>query len=509
MTLSQKLVLLLALFCAILIGSVASTAWAIGVELHAAFDRFANASWDIAALDRFQDRVVAEIRACVQMDLASENLLIESTRQEGDRLAASLDRSAVADAPAEAPTAGQRMRDALRRCDLAYQSIRGRAAGDRRPSPEESDQFTAAIVAPLRRASASIRAELNHAVQAAAELADHVQSLAMLVLAGSIGAGLTISLVGAYLARRWLTAPVEILSDASLKFARGDLDHRIGLPGRDELARLAGQMNTMADSLKHLRQRLVERERMASVGQFCSAVARGLQGPLEGVRLSGEAALTGERLDATSHRRIANVLTECGRLRRRVSRLLDYARTGQFDAQPLDMTRVVGTAAEEMRPRLSGSGLTLSVRCRPARGVYVMGNREMLTNAVIEALSNAAEQPADRSVILLECEARADRVTVRVRDHGPGLAPEVIQRAFELFYTTKRGGSGIGLASIRRIVELHGGTVTLANDSGGGAVVTLDFPRARVSANDPDAQNVGPSSLKSDHDMDSASRPTQ
>lgn len=213
-------------------------------------------------------------------------------------------------------------------------------------------------------------------------------------------------------------------------------------------------------------QRRVEKERnerLAAVGEVCSAVAHGIRNPLAAITSSAQLALRYGTLDEATRLRVQDVLTESQRLDRRVRRLLDFSRTSERPPDRFDLREAVSQAVHEMRPRYDDRGLALQLRAGETP-LTVRGNRESLVQAVIELLANSLDHVPTGGSVEVACDRTDGAVplaVIDVVDNGPGIPEALQQRVFDLFFTSKAEGHGIGLASVRRAAEFHGGDVAV------------------------------------------------
>jgi signal transduction histidine kinase len=226
------------------------------------------------------------------------------------------------------------------------------------------------------------------------------------------------------------------------------------------------------------------RERLVAIGELCSSVAHGIRNPLAAIRSSAELSLELGRLDDQSRERLQDIVTEGRRLGDRVSGLLDMARVNASAFEVLDLSEVVLAAAGELRSELTRSGLVLD-QALPDCPVLIQGDQRQLGQLVIELLSNAMEHSKPGDVIRLASGGPDSQglATIVMEDQGPGVAPEVRPRVFDLFFTTKPNGTGIGLAAVKRIARLHGGDVELTGSSSGGAKFVVSLPVVEAGGN--------------------------
>lgn len=214
-----------------------------------------------------------------------------------------------------------------------------------------------------------------------------------------------------------------------------------------------------------------ERERrLAQLGEMSAVLAHEMRNPL--ASLKGHAQLLLERAEPDSRdwKKLERIVSEAKRLEQLSGTLLDFVRSGSIEPEPvkvLELARQAAADAGAQDPRISSSGpLERSVMLDPLRMNQVLVN---LVQNAIEA--SGAEQPVE-----VDVELRGKTLLMRIRDHGPGLPPGQEAKIFDAFHTSKTHGTGLGLAIARRIVELHGGTLTAHNHAESGAVFVIELP---------------------------------
>ncbi|SNS54838.1 Histidine kinase-, DNA gyrase B-, and HSP90-like ATPase [Noviherbaspirillum humi] len=174
-----------------------------------------------------------------------------------------------------------------------------------------------------------------------------------------------------------------------------------------------------------------------------------------------------------------------------VDGLLDVSRVTRglitLDRQALDMADIINDAVEQARPLIERHRHQLALRLPPG-SVLVEGDRKRLVQVMANLLSNAAKYTPDGGRIVLDMEVDARQVGVRVSDNGIGMDSAMLAQAFDLFTQAKRshdrsqGGLGIGLALVRSLVELHGGSVRAESDGiGHGCRFIVAVPRSKAA----------------------------
>jgi signal transduction histidine kinase len=171
------------------------------------------------------------------------------------------------------------------------------------------------------------------------------------------------------------------------------------------------------------------------------------------------------------------IARECGRLNRFVSDLLNYARERELVEEPFDLDAHMQELCEGLRhdPRCR-AGLRLVLE-PPGVNVRLRGDREQLRQVWLNLVNNALDAMAEGGTLTVRWRpAGGDRAVVEFSDQGAGMAPEILPRVGEPFFTTKQGGTGLGVAMAQRIVERHGGSLAFESVPGRGTTARVHLP---------------------------------
>lgn len=279
--------------------------------------------------------------------------------------------------------------------------------------------------------------------------------------------------VGVYLMRS-ISRPVAALRAGAAKIGAGDLSARVSLKGNDELAELAGAFDQMASDLGRHQSQLLDAHRLASIGQVASGVAHEINNPL-GVIL-GYVTLLRREPALADREELRIIEDEVRQSQAIVAGLLDLARPMRLHTTDVDLAEV----AREAGARLEEGGGTggVTIRFTGAPLPRVTADEGKLRQTVLNLLTNAVQASRDPDARSAEVEVmwcqRDRRAWIQIDDRGPGIPAENLERAFEPFFTTRRGGHGLGLAIARSLARAHGGDVTLeARPDGTRAVLYL------------------------------------
>ena len=221
--------------------------------------------------------------------------------------------------------------------------------------------------------------------------------------------------------------------------------------------------------------------------EFLAMLAHELRNPLAPIGAAAELLALG-RLDGEAVRRTSAIVTrQVGHMTSLINDLLDVSRVTRglvaLENTPVDIKDAVADAVEQVRPLVEGRRHRLEVHLAPEQAL-VAGDRKRLVQVLANLLTNAAKYTPDGGRIVLEMEVRAQQVLLAVSDNGIGILPEVQGDVFGLFVQAKRsadrsqGGLGIGLALVKSLVELHGGTVAVHSAGPGqGSRFSVCLPR--------------------------------
>jgi PAS domain S-box-containing protein len=235
-------------------------------------------------------------------------------------------------------------------------------------------------------------------------------------------------------------------------------------------------------SMVDLQESLRRSETMSAMGSLLAAVAHEVRNPLFGISANLDAFEAKAGVETASRPFLTVMRGEVNRLTVLMQDLLDYGRPAQSALTPGAIDDVVAEAVASCAS-LARSRDVASVSEVPPDLPPVLMDRKRLVQVFQNLLQNAIQLSDAGSRVTVEgwSEDRVlgPTVVLKVSDSGPGFVPDDLPRAFEPFFSRRRGGTGLGLAIVQRIVEAHGGTVTVENRPGGGAMLSVRLPSAQ------------------------------
>lgn len=295
----------------------------------------------------------------------------------------------------------------------------------------------------------------------------------------SLGLALLLGLALGWLLTRGVLHPFGDIRGAALRILGGDLDHRIPLRGTgDEFDRLAQTLNQMLDRIALL---------LSSVRGATDNIAHDLRSPLTRLRTRLESQLLGLPAEAPLRAALEQGLGDLDQVLATFRALLRIASVesgvlrGEFRA--VDLREVIRDAAEFLEPLAESRGQSLQLRVEAAQPLH--GHRDLLFQAVLNVLDNALKYGPPGAPVSVHAWQSAQQQVMEVVDRGPGIPPDQRERVFERLYRLDAArhtpGLGLGLALVKAIIELHGGTIELA-DGEPGTRLRLSLPRPGPAA---------------------------
>ena len=242
----------------------------------------------------------------------------------------------------------------------------------------------------------------------------------------------------------------------------------------ESLRQVNAELGARVAELEGAHQRLVASERMAAVGRVVAGLAHELGNQLA---LVGYAEAIAARTEDRKVKQFAEVIVSAQkRLAALVDELKDFARgtDGDYPREPADLGAIVLEALSILRFDRDVSGRKL--RPRMERRPLARIHRGKIMQVVVNLVRNAAQASPTGGEVEILVEERDGWGALVVSDHGAGMAPEIIARLGEPFFTTRAGGSGLGLGISRRIIEEHGGRMIVESALGAGTTVTVLLP---------------------------------
>ena len=312
---------------------------------------------------------------------------------------------------------------------------------------------------------------------------------ALLTAAAALGIAV---FVAAFLARL-LLRPIHVIRSGLTRLGKGEFGVTLDLPQDDEFGDLGAYFNTVSQQLSadregdpkaRLAATLAYSRKLVALGRLTAGIAHEVKNPLNAMMIHLELLRTklrsgteaGAAAGAIAH--VEVIESEVRRLDEVVQGFLKFARPEDLQLQPVQVSAILDEILPLVEPEAAKNGVRIHVTAPP--GVpSVNGDASMLRQVFMNLAINACQAMPQGGTLRLSCgTASGNRVAITVEDTGVGIPPENLGKVFDLYFTTKDHGTGIGLSMVYRIIQLHDGEVELQSTPGRGTTFRVLLPRA-------------------------------
>lgn len=298
--------------------------------------------------------------------------------------------------------------------------------------------------------------------------------------------GLFLGMGGAALLARRITNPIKKLVGGTVNIAHGDFSQKIDIYSHDEIGDLARNFNDMSAKLLEAREkmeeahkRLIQAEKLASIGRVSAGMAHEIRNPLTSVKLNIQKVLQSDSVDRTDMEHLKIAQEGISRMEIIVKDILDYTRTTELNLDRFSIEEILDESIKMIRDSFSQKKIVLEKKYQKNLPSVVVDG-EKLRQVFLNILRNAYEAVEIEGKIIVSLSLAKDegerKVRIVISDSGPGIQEKDMDAIFEPFYTTKTTGTGLGLSIARKIVEQHRGSIEAVPGNGKGASFEVLIP---------------------------------
>ena len=293
-----------------------------------------------------------------------------------------------------------------------------------------------------------------------------------------------VSILGMFIFRRFVAAPVEKLVEATKTINIGKVNPELQPQfENDEFGELARSFDTMQHRLKEAQDQVIERERLSTIGQMASGIIHDFRNPITNISVGLQVLESKRALSDEKRSDLFEVIrNSVDRMVTMTQELLEFARgETKLHAEQVDVQDFIGRIERIIRPTLEKSGVAFEADVEGPMSCMLDAAR--LERSIVNLVNNADDVLNGNGRIRLR--ARSDNgtaVVFDVEDDGPGIPEPIRATLFDPFVTHgKAKGTGLGLAITKRVVEQHGGTITFESEVGKGTTFRIRIPNDGVS----------------------------
>jgi NO-binding membrane sensor protein with MHYT domain/anti-sigma regulatory factor (Ser/Thr protein kinase) len=263
----------------------------------------------------------------------------------------------------------------------------------------------------------------------------------------------------------------------TLGLAGSFIDNRLAQHALRENERLQRRIDERTAELRQVQDELVRNERFSALGQLTATIAHELRNPLSAI---GNTVYTLRQGGLDLDRPLGRIERSIMRCERIINDLLDFTQTRSLEAAPIAVDAWLGEVLDQQKP---GVGIRIERRLSmPDR--LVRFDAERMRRVIVNLIENAVHAMSGQLSgggephIIVATRGGGDHLEILIEDNGPGIPADILPKVFEPLFSTKSFGTGLGLPTVKRIMEQHGGSIAIASTVQSGTRVTLRLPLA-------------------------------
>ena len=299
-----------------------------------------------------------------------------------------------------------------------------------------------------------------------------------LIYGGFAVGGLFLAIIFGSIFAIGITRPIYKLTAAADTLAEGDFSARIDYNGKGEVGNLIDTFNKMASDLEEYRRKIVENERLAAFTMMARKIAHEIKNPLTPIKIAMEDlrrsfASSDPAFSNDFERSTVTVLEEVRSLTKIVEEFSEFAKFPPPKPAIEDLNNVVKNTLSLYKNELASKMITADYHPRP---IPVFIDADQIKRALMNIIKNGLEAAGSDGRVVVRTIASRDTATIIIADSGPGLSMQAKENLFTPYFTTKPGGSGLGLVIVKKIISEHDGRIRLADSTEGGTAAVMELP---------------------------------
>ncbi len=251
------------------------------------------------------------------------------------------------------------------------------------------------------------------------------------------------------------------------------------LPGMLIIIVLAAISVMLLHRANSMKRELRKKDRLAYLGEISGGLAHELKNPLNTVKMNIQLIQEDDSLmsQESLKRKIGRIDRELDHLTNYLMNFLRFARTRAMKITRFDVAQTVSQVVKFFAPECTSAGITIRSDIQEGQ-IHIRADEKQLKQLLLNLLLNAKQASQRGSSLFVRLSAKGDTATLEIEDEGSGIPKDNIEKIFTPFFTTKKGGTGIGMSVVRRIVEDHAGKIAIQSTIGKGTRITITLPRS-------------------------------
>ena len=230
---------------------------------------------------------------------------------------------------------------------------------------------------------------------------------------------------------------------------------------------------------RKMKKELQKKDRLAYLGEISGGLAHELKNPLNTVKMNIQLIEEDVQLMGNQNlkRKINRINRELNHLANYLMNFLQFARTPSMKISKFDLNETINQVVTFFAPECTSSGITIKLNISQKQ-LQMRGDQKQIKQVLLNLLLNAKQASQKGSSIFVSCESKGENAILEIEDHGAGIPKDNIDIIFTPFFTTKKGGTGIGMSVVRRIIEDHAGKIAIESKLGKGTKIKISIPKA-------------------------------
>jgi signal transduction histidine kinase len=305
-----------------------------------------------------------------------------------------------------------------------------------------------------------------------------------LILIGT--AGFFLGMIGATLLSRRISRPIKKLVEGTIRISKGDFSHKIEIGSGDEIGDLARSFNEMSsrllatrDEMEEAHKKLIQAEKLASIGKLAATIAHEIRNPLTSVKLNIQKVVGDNRLGPVEQEHLAISQEGIAQIEKFIKELLNFTRVSGLQVARFPVSQILEESVKMVADCFQQKKIVIE-RKVDERLPEVLVDGDKMRQVILNVLRNACEAIEETGKISLSAslagDGRLKKIRIRISDSGCGIPEKDWENIFEPFFTTKPSGFGLGLANARKIVEQHKGTIRVVKKRSPGTSFEILIP---------------------------------
>jgi len=293
----------------------------------------------------------------------------------------------------------------------------------------------------------------------------------------------SIGIIITYFISTRYTKPIDNLTEAAQRVAQGDFSYRLELNRKDEIGRISESFNFMIQKLEEnqiLQKRLREAEYLAAIGQLSRTIAHEVRNPLNFINLSIDhliEKLKKENENSNNYiKLLENMKQEIYRVNNLITEYLEYTKPLKLNKKTVSILEIIDEVVTLIEASAEKEGITIYKDYKIDFMLDI--DIDLMKSCILNIIKNSIYAMKDTEVknLFIKTELLEDEILIKIKDTGSGVKEEFIEKIFEPFFSTKKGGLGLGLPLAKKVIEEHGGRIEILSKIGQGSEVNIYLP---------------------------------